>query len=92
MLETSFHATHVIFYGILVTNNGTRQTPNGREKVEQIRMKDMLRFTSPWAITYEDKVKFENTVHKVGEALGSDLKLQALYTLLVLITPCHNQV
>ena len=82
----------IIFFGILETNNSPQQTTDGFVKVGQIRMKDMEKFTSPWAIDYEDEVKFENTVRNVGEALGSDLKLQALYTMLVLITPGHEQV
>ena len=79
--ETGFPATTTMFFGTLET-----------QKVGHIRMKDMEKFTSPWAIDYADEVKFENTVRKVGEALGSDLKLQALYTMLVMITPCHKQV
>ena len=87
-----FPATTIIFFGIFQTNNGLQQTANGQVKVGQLRMKDMEKFTSPWAIDYADEVKFENTVRKVGEALGSDLKLQGLYTMLVLITPDHTQV
>ena len=74
--EIGFPATTTMFFGTLET-----------QKVGHIRMKDMEKFTSPWAIDYADEVKFENTVHKAGEALGSDLKLQALYTMLVMITP-----
>ena len=92
MLETSFHATQIIFYGLLETNNLAKPLYLGPVKVGQMRMKDMERFTSPWAIDYADEVKFENTVLKVGEVLGSDLKLQTLYTMLVMITPCNTQV
>ena len=52
----------------------------------------MERFTSPWALDYADEVKFNNTVKRVGEVLGSDMKLQALYHMLVMMTPAQKQV
>ena len=55
-------------------------------------MRDMERFTSPWALDYADEVKFNNTVQRVGKVLGSDMKLQALYHMLVMMTPCDRQV
>ena len=92
MLSTSFPSTYVIFYAILENNNAMQPLSLGREKVRNIRMRDMERFTSPWALDYADEVKFNNTVQRVGEVLGSDMKLQALYHMLVMVTPYDRQV
>ena len=92
VLETGFPATQIIFYGLMETNNCPKPLYLGPVKVDTIRMKDMERFSSPWAIDYADEDKFENTVNKVGKALGSDVKLQTLYSMLILITPCRKQV
>ena len=92
MLTTSFPATYVIFYAILENNNAMQPLSLGQEKVGNIRMRDMERFTSPWALDYADEVKFNNTVQRVGEVLGSDMKLQALYHMLVMMTPYDRQV
>ena len=61
-------------------------------KVDTIRLKEMERFPSPWAIDYADEEKFENRVNKVVKALGSGVKLQTLYSMLILIAPDHTQV
>ena len=92
VLETGFPATQIIFYGLMETNNWPKPLYLGPVKVDTIRMKDMERFSSPWAIDYADEDKFENTVNKVGKALGSDVKLQTLYSMLILITLCRKQV
>ena len=92
MLSTSFPATYVIFYAILENNNAMQPLSLGRERVGNIGMRDMERFTSPWALDYSDEVKFNNTVQRLGEVLGSDMKLQALYHMLVMMTPWHKQV
>ena len=92
VMETGFPATQIIFYGLMVTNNYPKPLYLGPVKLDTIRLKDMERFSSPWAINYADEEKFENTVNKVGKALGSDVKLQTLYSMLILITPCHKQV
>ena len=92
MLNTSFPSTYVIFYAILENNNAMQPLSLGCEKVRNIRMRDMERFTSPWALDYADEVKFNNTVQRVGEVLGSDMKLQALYHMLVMVTPHDRQV
>ena len=92
MLETSFPATSIIFYGIMENNNWMQPQSLGREKVGNIRMANMERFSSPWAVDFADEVKFESIVQKVGEVLGSDMKLQALFTMLVMITPWNKQV
>jgi hypothetical protein len=55
-------------------------------------MADLDRFTSPWALDYADEVKFDTTIRKVGEVLGRDLQLPALYTILVMITPWQKKV
>ena len=66
--------------------------PFGQEKDQQIRMADLDRFTSPWALDYADEVKFYTTICKVGEVLGSNLQLTGLYTILVMKTPWKMQV
>ena len=49
-------------------------------------------FTSPWALNYADERKFEGTLQRVGEVLGSYKKLQALYYMLVMMTPWQAMV
>ena len=92
MLKTSFPATYIIFYAILENSNGKQASSPGHGQAPNIRLKDMERFTSPWALDYADEVKFESTVRKLGEVVGSDTKLQVLYTMLVMITPQKKQV
>ena len=45
------------------------------------------RFTSPWAIQQDDEDKFSRTVDTVGKLLGADIELQALYHMLLMMTP-----
>ena len=99
MMKNSFPAGLMILYAILEYNNLEQPPglmaswqPQGQDKVRQIRMADLERFTSPWALDYADEVNFYTTIRKVGEVLGRDLQLQALYTILVMITPWQNQV
>ena len=47
----------------------------------------MEKFTSPWAVAAEDEEKFERTVSSVGRLLRDDLHLQALYHMLVMLSP-----
>jgi hypothetical protein len=48
---------------------------------------DQERFTSPWARELQDEVKFERAVSVVGRLLRDDIQLQALYHMLVMMTP-----
>jgi len=50
-------------------------------------LKDQERFTSPWAHKMVDEEKFERTIALVGRLLRDDLQLQALYHMLVMMTP-----
>ena len=52
-----------------------------------VSIKDMEKFTSPWAVAAEDEEKFERTVSSVGRLLRDDLHLQALYHMLVMLSP-----
>jgi len=63
--------------------------------VRSINLKDQERFTSPWARDIMDEEKFEKVTRIVGRLLGGDLKLQALYHMLVMFTPStltHNTI
>ena len=92
MLKNTFPSTYIIYYAMMENSNWMQPHSLGREKVKKFRRKDMERFTSPWALDYADEVKFDRTVATLGEALGKDTKLQALYTMLLFITPCKKQV
>lgn len=59
----------------------------GLENVRAVTLKDQERFTSPWAVELDDEIKFEQTIARVGQLLGDDLNLQALYHMLVMMTP-----
>lgn len=63
---------------------------SGLTHVRSISMKDQERFTSPWAVTQTDETKFEMTVSTVGRLLRDDRNLQALYHMLVMMTPSSS--
>ena len=44
--------------------------------VRPVSIKDMEKFTSPWAVAAEDEEKFARTVSSVGRLLRDDLHLQ----------------
>ena len=92
MLKHSFPAGLMILYAILEYNNNMQPQPFGQKKTQQIRMADLERFTSPWALDYADEVKFDTTIRKVGEVLRGDLQLTALYAILTMITPWQKEV
>ena len=92
MLKNSYPTGLMILYAILEYNHHMQTQPHGQEQVQQIRMANLERFTSPWALDYADEVKFHTTISKVGEVLGRDLQLMALYTILCMITPWKIQV
>ena len=60
------------------------------EHVRSISIKDQERFTSPWAREFQDEEKFEKTVAIVGRLLRNDKNLQALYHMLVMMTPAAS--
>jgi len=55
--------------------------------VRSISLKDQERFTSPWAQDLDDEQKFEKCVSQLGRLLRDDKNLQALYHMLVMMTP-----
>ena len=55
--------------------------------VTLIVSQDQERFTSPWARNITDEEKFEHVTSILGALLREDLKLQALYHMLVMFTP-----
>ena len=57
------------------------------EHVRSISIKDQERFTSPWAKEFADEERFEKTIATVGGLLRDDKNLQALYHMLVMMTP-----
>merc|ERR1719410_841519 len=57
------------------------------QHVAPVSLKDMERYTSPWAVAAEDEDKFARTVSSVGRLLRDDLHLQALYHMLVMLSP-----
>jgi len=59
----------------------------GLENVRAISLKDQERFSSPWAVEMADEEKFERTIAILGRLLRDDLQLQALYHMLVMMTP-----
>ena len=92
MLKNTYAGGLIILYSLLEYDNNMQPPPLGQEKVQQMRMSDLDRFTSPWALDYADEVKFYSTIAKVGEVIGRDLQLQALYTILFMVTPWNLQV
>ena len=50
-------------------------------------VQDQERFTSPWAVEMADEEKFERTVATLGRLLRDDVQLQALYHMLVMMSP-----
>ena len=50
-------------------------------------VQDQERFTSPWARDIWDEDKFERVISILGRILRDDKKLQALYHMLVMMTP-----
>jgi len=75
---------------IHITKENHRSVQNyigGLENVRAISLKDQERFTSPWAHKMVDEEKFERTIALVGRLLRDDLQLQALYHMLVMMTP-----
>ena len=57
------------------------------ENVRTISFKDQQRFTSPWAVEMADEETFDNTMMLIGRLLGQDIQLQALYYMLLMVTP-----
>ena len=53
-----------------------------------LSLKDQEKFTSPWAVTDLDEEKFEKTISCLGRLLRDDIQLQALYHMLVMLSPC----
>ena len=95
ILMTSFPANFVVCLAMMEKNlQGWNLQPLalGCEKVGKLKLKDHEKFTSPWAHDYADEVKFSETVARVAEVLGTDMKLQALYHMLVMISPCQPEV
>lgn len=60
------------------------------EHVRSISIKDQERFTSPWAVKFTDEEKFEKVISIVGRLLRDDKNLQALYNMLVMMTPSSS--
>ena len=56
--------------------------------VRALSLKDQEKFTSPWAVTDLDEEKFEKTISCLGRLLRDDIQLQALYHMLVMLSPC----
>ena len=100
ILKTHFHANmltccSVICFAMLENNlQGWNLQPLalGCVNVGALKLADQERFTSPWALDYADEVKFSETVARVAEVLGADMKLQALYHMLVMLSPYDTQV
>ena len=62
----------------------------GLENVISISLKDQERFISPWAVEILDGEKFERMVSLVGTLLRDDIQLQALYHMLVMMSPIQT--
>ena len=60
------------------------------EHARSISIKDQERFTSPWAVEFSDEEKFEKTIAVIGRLLRDDKNLQALYHMLVMLTPSSS--
>ena len=56
--------------------------------MKALSLKDQEKFTSPWAVTDVDEEKFEKTISYLGRLLRDDIQLQALYHMLVMLSPC----
>ena len=56
--------------------------------VRAVSLKDQEKFTSPWAVTDLDEEKFDKTISYLGRLLRDDIQLQALYHMLVMLSPC----
>ena len=52
-----------------------------------LSLKDQEKFTSPWAVTDLDEEKFDKTISYLGRLLRDDIQLQALYHMLVMLSP-----
>ena len=95
MLKITFPANIAICVAMVKSNlQGWNFQPLalGCEKVGKLKLEDQETFTFPWAFDYADGVKFSQTVARVAEVLGMDMKLQALYYILVMFSPCQTQV
>ena len=92
LLKTSYPANTFVCLA-MVENNlqkwNYQPSALGCENVGINRLKDQERFTF---LDYADEMKFSQTVARVAEVLGRDMKLQALYHMLVLLSPCQTQV
>jgi len=62
----------------------------GLTDVRSIGIKDQERFTSPWAEAKKDEEMFEKTISIIGRLIGDDKKLQALYHMLIMLTPAAD--
>ena len=51
-----------------------------------------MRFCSPWAQSGQDEERFDKTISLVGRLIGADKRLQALYHMLVMLTPAEDTV
>ena len=69
------------------SRNAVKEHFVGLENVPPISYKDQARFTSPWAVDIEDEETFEETLRLIGRLLGQDHQLQALYYMLLMVTP-----
>lgn len=58
------------------------------QSARALSLKDQEKFTSPWAVTDLDEEKFEKTISYLGRLLRDDIQLQALYHMLVMLSPC----
>ena len=52
-----------------------------------LSLKDQEKFTSPWAVSDLDEEKFDKTISFLGRLLRDDIQLQALYHMLVMLSP-----
>ena len=52
-----------------------------------LSLKDQEKFTSPWAVSNLDEEKFDKTISFLGRLLRDDIQLQALYHMLVMLSP-----
>jgi len=64
--------------------------PPELENVAPLSIEDQDRFTSPWACEQADEDKFSRTVATLGLLLRDDIQLQALYHMLVMMTPAKH--
>ena len=55
--------------------------------VRALSLKDQEKFTSPWAVSDLDEEKFDKTISFLGRLLRDDIQLQALYHMLVMLSP-----